>query len=85
MDNVIWTPLAKGIYEAASDSGWSLLELANRMGVSAEALESGVIGVAGIKQLEELTGWSELNIRRVGLGLSPIKGGPDTTSDFYHT
>lgn len=66
--------LAKGIYFAANKSGWSLLELADRLGVDPVDLEEGAIGVAHLEQITALTGYSLGNMRRIGIGLDPIEG-----------
>lgn len=66
--------LIKGIYEAANRSGWSMLELADRLSIAPEDLEEVSLGVEKLELLSELTGYSVGNMRRMGLGLDPIDG-----------
>lgn len=66
--------LIKGIYEAANRSGWSMLELADRLNIAPEDLEEVSLGVQQLELLSELTGYSVGNMRRMGLGLDPIDG-----------
>lgn len=66
--------LVKGIYMAANKSGWSMLELADRLGVEPEDLEDVSLGVAQLDRLTELTGYSIGDMRRMGIGLDPIDG-----------
>lgn len=68
-----WSPLAKGIYLCAGNSGWSILELAWRCSIDPELVEAAHVGMRVLEEIEKLTGYSQLNIRRIGLGLDPVK------------
>lgn len=68
-----WSPLAKGIYTCAGNAGWSLLELGWRLQIEPDLLENAYVGVRILDGLVDYTGYSLLNIRRIGLGLDPIK------------
>jgi len=65
--------LSKGLYEAASKSGWSILELSNRAGVTAKGLEDCAVGVQAWNVVTELTGYSMFDIRLMGMGKEPTK------------
>lgn len=68
--------LSKGLYDAASKSGWSILELADRAGVQPSLLEEASVGVEAWDVVSTLTGFSVGEMRRMGLGLDPIKDRP---------
>lgn len=66
------SPLAHGIRSACAMSGWSLWDLAHRCQLEPSAFEQGYVGTATLDKIVELTDISLLNIRRMGLGLTPI-------------
>lgn len=66
--------LSKGIYMAANKSGWSILELSDRIGINPQDLEDAALGIAHLEILSELTGYTVGNMRRMGIGLDPIDG-----------